>query len=342
MDAKTLLFGGLGVMLLMYSVVVAGGGLAMPTALETAIGFVTAFFDTLGIGSFATTTAAYKLRKMVPVKQIPGTLNGGHALSTIAQALIHTTPVTVHPVPLIPMIVAAPAGSWVGVGVVVHWPRRKIQIGMGIALFGAAALFCLTPSATPPGALAPLVGDPNRSAAARLELLRAAEDRVTEAPSQGEAAIAELMSGAPLLRTRYLVLGPLGQLARPLLRVDLQQLGQERRGDIEAQQQRRHRHTPAGRIASAARARPVALHLDLHLRAFECTHTPVGRDEGAGTVHIDRAVATAQAIEHELTAIGELQAKPVPAGLIRGEPAAAPFAVEPCQTVNRRRDPVLQ
>ena len=47
---------------------------------RSAIGFVTAFFDTLGIGSFATTTAVYKLRDMVPVKLIPGTLNVGHAL----------------------------------------------------------------------------------------------------------------------------------------------------------------------------------------------------------------------------------------------------------------------
>ena len=52
----------------------------MPTPLQTAIGFVTAFFDTLGIGSFATTTAVYKLRNMVPVKLIPGTLNVGHVL----------------------------------------------------------------------------------------------------------------------------------------------------------------------------------------------------------------------------------------------------------------------
>ena len=82
MDAKTLLFVGLGVMLVIYSVTLFRGGLEMPTPLQSIIGFVTAFFDTLGIGSFATTTAVYKLRDMVPVKLIPGTLNVGHALST--------------------------------------------------------------------------------------------------------------------------------------------------------------------------------------------------------------------------------------------------------------------
>jgi hypothetical protein len=32
-----------------------------PTALQSGIGFVTNFFDTLGIGSFATMTSFYKL-----------------------------------------------------------------------------------------------------------------------------------------------------------------------------------------------------------------------------------------------------------------------------------------
>ena len=150
-DAKALLFGGLGVMLAIYSVTVFRGGLVMPTAFQSAIGFVTAFFDTLGIGSFATTTAVYKLRNMVPVKLIPGTLNVGHALSTIAQAFIYTKLVPVDPATLILMIVAASIGSWVGVGVVVHWPRRKIQIGMGVALLGAAVLMLMTQLNVVPG-----------------------------------------------------------------------------------------------------------------------------------------------------------------------------------------------
>jgi len=151
MDAKTFLFAGLGVMLVIYSATVFRGGLLVPTALQSGIGFVTAFFDTLGIGSFATTTAVYKLRNMVPVKLIPGTLNVGHALSTIAQAFIYTKLVPVDATTLILMIVAASIGSWVGVGVVVHWPRRKIQIGMGIALLGAAALMLMTQLNIVPG-----------------------------------------------------------------------------------------------------------------------------------------------------------------------------------------------
>jgi len=150
-DARTLLFVGLGVMLVIYSATALRGGLAMPTALQSAIGFVTAFFDTLGIGSFATTTAVYKLRNLVPVKLIPGTLNVGHALSTIAQAFIYTKLVPVDPTTLVLMIVAASIGSWLGAGIVVHWPRRKIQIGMGIALMGAAALMLMSQLDVGPG-----------------------------------------------------------------------------------------------------------------------------------------------------------------------------------------------
>src|SRR5476649_2862481 len=144
MDAKTLLFVGLGVAFVVYAATVVRGGLEMPTPLQAAIGFVTAFFDTLGIGSFATTTAVYKLRSMVRVQLIPGTMNVGHALSTIAQAFIYTSLVPVEPKTLILMIVAACAGSWLGVGIVVHWPRRRIQLGMGVALLGAAAIMLLT------------------------------------------------------------------------------------------------------------------------------------------------------------------------------------------------------
>jgi uncharacterized membrane protein YfcA len=140
MDAKTLLFVGLAVVLVTYSATVFRGGFIAPTWFQTAIGFVTAFFDTLGIGSFATTTAAFKLRSMVPVKLIPGTLNVGHALATIAQAFIYTKLVPVESRTLLVMIVAAVLGSLMGVGIVVRWPRRKIQIGMGLALMGAAGL----------------------------------------------------------------------------------------------------------------------------------------------------------------------------------------------------------
>lgn len=114
-----------------------------PGAFELGLGFVTCFFDTLGIGSFAPTTAALKLRNLVPDQKIPGTLNVGHTLPTIAQAFIFIAIVTVDLKTLVLMIGAAVAGSWFGAGFVSGAPRRKIQIAMGFALLAAAALFLM-------------------------------------------------------------------------------------------------------------------------------------------------------------------------------------------------------
>ena len=111
-----------------------------PSPLGTGIGFVTAFFDTLGIGSFATTTSIYKLRNLVRDEMIPGTLNVGHTLATIVQAFIFIAIVDVDMLTLILLIAASILGTWLGAGVVCGWQRRKVQIGMGIAFLLAAAL----------------------------------------------------------------------------------------------------------------------------------------------------------------------------------------------------------
>ena len=112
-----------------------------PGPLDLAIGAVANFFDTLGIGAFATTTAAFKLFRRVPDEQIPGTLNAGHALPTIAQALIFIAVVEVDPVTLVGMIAAAVAGAWLSGAFVARAPARTIQLAMGIALLVAAGLF---------------------------------------------------------------------------------------------------------------------------------------------------------------------------------------------------------
>jgi uncharacterized membrane protein YfcA len=115
-----------------------------PTPIQIGIGAVTNFFDTLGIGSFATTTAFFRFLKAVPDRVIPGTLNVGHTLPTVAQALIYTTMVQVDIVTLFAFIAAAVLGAWLGAGIVASWPRRKVQIGMGAALLGAATLMLMT------------------------------------------------------------------------------------------------------------------------------------------------------------------------------------------------------
>ena len=105
-----------------------------PGPYELFVGFVTDFFDTLGIGSFATTTALYRARKTIDDRLLPGTLNVGHTLPTIAQAFIYITVIQVEIKTLVLMIVAAVVGSLVGAPIVARWPRRYVQVGLGLAL----------------------------------------------------------------------------------------------------------------------------------------------------------------------------------------------------------------
>ena len=147
-DAKSVLFVALAIATIFYLVVLARAVNRVRAAAEpkrptpggVVTGFIANFFDTLGIGSFATTTAIFRQWRMVRDELIPGTLNIGHTLPTIAQAFIYTHLVPVDATTLILMIVAAVLGAWLGAGVVSRWSRSRVQFGMGLALLGAAAL----------------------------------------------------------------------------------------------------------------------------------------------------------------------------------------------------------
>ena len=151
-NPKVILFVALGAVAAMFLVVWAralragqsqGNGAEMPGPLQAGIGFVTNFFDTLGIGSYAPTTAMFRFFKMVPDEKIPGTMTLGHTIPTIIQAFIFTAIVSVDFKTLVLMIGTAIVGAWLGAGVVAKWPRRNIQIGMGLALTAAAVLFTM-------------------------------------------------------------------------------------------------------------------------------------------------------------------------------------------------------
>ncbi len=114
-----------------------------PTPALIGIGAVTNFFDTLGIGSFATTTALFRFLRLVPDRIIPGTLNAGHALPTVVQAWIYTSVIPVDAVTLFSMIGAAVLGAWLGAAIVAGWSKQKVQVGMGAALLAAAAFFTM-------------------------------------------------------------------------------------------------------------------------------------------------------------------------------------------------------
>ena len=66
-------------------------GKLAPTPTALGVAFIANFFDTLGIGSFATTTSMSKLWNVMPDEKIPGTLNVGYVMATVVQAVIFMT-----------------------------------------------------------------------------------------------------------------------------------------------------------------------------------------------------------------------------------------------------------
>lgn len=121
-------------------------GTGLPGSEAIILGGVVNFFDTLGIGSFAPTTAWLRFRKMTPDSFIPATLNVGHALPTMVQSAVFLVLLGVHvdPMLLVSCIVAAVAGAVAGAPLMVRAPVRVVQGIVGVALLIAAALYAMS------------------------------------------------------------------------------------------------------------------------------------------------------------------------------------------------------
>lgn len=122
-----------------------------PRLEAVALGAVVNFFDTLGIGSFAPTTAWLKLRRMIPDSYLPATLNAGNCLPTVVQALIFINLVQVDTWLLIGCISAAVFGAIIGAPIVQRLPVRVVQGIVGLALLIAASLYAMTNLGLMPG-----------------------------------------------------------------------------------------------------------------------------------------------------------------------------------------------
>ncbi|HEY3813599.1 MAG TPA: sulfite exporter TauE/SafE family protein [Caulobacteraceae bacterium] len=129
---------------------VTQGGYA-PRLEAIVLGAVTNFFDTLGIGSYAPTTAWLRLRKLTPDNRIPAMLTVGHCIPSLIQALIFIQIVKVDPILLAGCIGSAVLGAFVGVRFVVRAPVRLVQTMVGIALTLAAVAFAMTNLKLMPG-----------------------------------------------------------------------------------------------------------------------------------------------------------------------------------------------
>ena len=105
-----------------------------------AVGFITNFFDTLGIGSFSPTTALLKGFKLSKDRTLPGTLNVACTIPVVIEALIFITVIKVDSLTLFSMLAAATVGAVIGAGIVSKLDEKKVEIGMGVALLVVAVI----------------------------------------------------------------------------------------------------------------------------------------------------------------------------------------------------------
>ncbi len=104
------------------------------------IGLVVNFFDTLGIGSYAPTTAIFKFTKLCEDRVIPGTLNVATTIPVAIEALVFLTVIKVDIFTLVAMIISCMIGAYLGAGFVSRLPEKNVQLGMGIALLIVAGV----------------------------------------------------------------------------------------------------------------------------------------------------------------------------------------------------------
>lgn len=107
------------------------------------IGFVANFLDTLGIGSFAPTSAAFKMTKSVDDSLVPGTLNVGDTIPVCVEAFLFFGIVDMDILTLILMLVAAVLGSLVSASIVTKFDRKKVRYTLFVGLFLLATVILL-------------------------------------------------------------------------------------------------------------------------------------------------------------------------------------------------------
>ncbi len=98
------------------------------------------FFDTLGIGSYAIATSAWKFNKSISDDLIPGTLNVAFGIPICVEATITMTRIDVEPLTLVLMIASAIVGSIIGAKIISKMDIMKIRVVMGVALLIVAAI----------------------------------------------------------------------------------------------------------------------------------------------------------------------------------------------------------
>jgi uncharacterized membrane protein YfcA len=119
---------------------------ATPTLATLGLGAVVCFFDTLGIGSFAPTTAWLKFRRLVPDRLIPPTILVGLTISAVEESIIFLIRlgVKVDPVLLVGCVLACLMGGLLGAPLVHRTRVWIVQLVVAIGLLAAAIAYAMT------------------------------------------------------------------------------------------------------------------------------------------------------------------------------------------------------
>ncbi len=119
---------------------------AAPRPEAMLVSLVVNFFDTLGIGSFAPTTAWLKFRKLVPDRLIPPTMLVGLGPPTLAESVIFLIllGVKVDPILLVGCSISVLMGGLIGAPLVAKARVWVVQLVVAVALLVAAVLYALT------------------------------------------------------------------------------------------------------------------------------------------------------------------------------------------------------
>ncbi len=98
------------------------------------VGMVANFLDCFGIGSYATTSAAFKLGKSVPDGDIPGTLSVGDTLPMCLEAFLFAGLAGVDSVTLGVLVAAAVVGALCGAKLVSKLNVQGVRLMMGVGM----------------------------------------------------------------------------------------------------------------------------------------------------------------------------------------------------------------
>lgn len=139
----------LGLAILLFTFMLARAAIAeraTPNVEALVLGSVVSFFDTLGIGCFAPTTAWLKFRKMVPDRLIPPTMLVGLTPPAMAESVIFLIllGVKVDPVLLFGCALAVLLGGLVGAPLVARARVWIVQLVVAIGLILAAIAYAMT------------------------------------------------------------------------------------------------------------------------------------------------------------------------------------------------------